>query len=215
MKGFAVLLPPVSTFNTAVSFSAVSSVTVTPGSTPVVGQLMLIVLCANPTGTYTVTPPVGWTEVTFNSGVNRIMKIYYKVATGSEPASYGFTLGVNCVGHWRIYYMNNIAPPLVVPNDSFGDGFPTGGAPIPVTNGPYQIYNYSFVIIQAVPNSPGATNINCDNSFLHGTTGHSGSSKIWVRVYDVTARNEVTNMISPTVGILLPRFTVINANRMY
>ena len=215
IKGFEVLQPPAYTFTTAVAFNLVSSVTVTPGSVPVAGQLIIIVICANPGGAYNVTPAAGFTEVVLaNPSAQRIMKIYYKVATGSEPASYVFPLGVgNCVGHWRIYYLNNITPPLVVVTDSLR----TGGGPgtFPVVEVPYQVFNYSFVIICGVPSSGGATDINCDNSFVHGTTGHSAGSKIWVRAYNATARDEITNIISPTVAVLLPRFTVINANRMY
>jgi len=59
------------------------------------GQLFFAGISARATGT-TITPPAGWNQVvTTGSTANLRQTVFYKVATGSEPSTYTFTLSAS------------------------------------------------------------------------------------------------------------------------
>ena len=56
------------------------------------GDILVVGLCSGSSGTW--TPPSGWTEL-LDQGANPGLAVMYKVATGSEPASYTFLVSTS------------------------------------------------------------------------------------------------------------------------
>lgn len=81
------------------TITASSSVVVTPAAAAAEGE-MLIALIGGATSVTITGLPAGWTEIPTGVGT-RLCSLCYKVATGSEPADYTFTLsGSMANGGW-------------------------------------------------------------------------------------------------------------------
>lgn len=88
--------------NTNVAGLASGTYTITPSVAPTAGNLLLFLMGGSQTRAIT-SFPAGVTEITitFSGSGQGSHKAFYKVATGSEPASYDFVWGASLSGGWR------------------------------------------------------------------------------------------------------------------
>lgn len=87
--------------STVFNYTSVTSVVVTPGSTPVSGELMIITIGGSQIRG--ITQPAGWTLISRVStfGTAGMM---YKFATGSEPANYTVTFTGGALSGGAAYF---------------------------------------------------------------------------------------------------------------
>ncbi len=79
--------------------SPTTSLVVNKPTGTVLGSVLLVGLRLRSSTAVTVTPPAGWTQIRQDIFANKYTQtVYYKVATGVEPASYTFSLSVSCRG---------------------------------------------------------------------------------------------------------------------
>lgn len=79
---------------TSAASSAATSVAPSKPTGVVSGDALIAVLTHDGAAT-TVTPPAGWTEVTYQSGSDINLGVYTKTAGGSEGSTYTFTIGAS------------------------------------------------------------------------------------------------------------------------
>lgn len=97
------------TFRNALNagISTTSTYTITPGDTPLVGSLLIITAGGSSNRTV-VTPPTGFTQVaSIGTGIPTNV-FFYRISTGSEPASWTIVWSGNLNGGWDYQEFLNV-----------------------------------------------------------------------------------------------------------
>lgn len=148
--------------NVNYSLAGVTSQVITPSSTPVAGNMQIIVIGGSQSRT--ITPPAGWTLVTRVS-IGGTVGFMWKVATGSEPANYTVNLNASLGGGAAYFELANAdtSDPIAV---HIGN---QGTAVTSLNVGNYTAGSYGFAIALLAKSSTGIWAI--DNSFSNQAPG--------------------------------------------
>ena len=147
----------VATQSQGITASTTSTVT-KPTGTTTNDVLWAVVAYA---GTPTITPPSGWTLYITQAGTGATMLVYYKLAGGSEPASYVWTYSVNTNAYVSISTYRNCYAAMIIDGSNFAansasTSFTFPGGITPRSTGDMQLLIGATVNIRATP-PPGFT----------------------------------------------------------
>lgn len=192
---------PSEVIGSVVTNYAATSVVVTPGSTPVAGELMIITIGG--TQIRTITAPSGWTLITRVSSFGTA-GIMYKFATSSEPANYTVTFtGGTLSGGAAFFQLTNIDTSDItgasVGADSVGN----------VTSLNIGNFNVSRpgMAISIIAKSASGGGWSADNGFTPVIV--AGQHKYAWKPYNVLGTSQTTTWTGPvaeTIGIDLVMF---------
>lgn len=82
--------------SSSTAWASSATVVITKPTGVVVGDLLIAQIGYTSDGTFTITPPAGWTTIQqTNIGVEMAIEVFYKVATSTETAASDFTFTCN------------------------------------------------------------------------------------------------------------------------
>ena len=183
-----------SIIDTTAAIAAGATYTVTPLVTPTAGNLLIISAGGTQTRTLT-TSPAGFTLLTtMGGGGGGTQALWWKVATGSEPANYSIVWGAILAGGWDIMEIKDTD--IISPID-----FQIGGNVIAGTSLALTSYNVTrpglaFTCVSKTL----TTNWTSDN----GTTNLSGAGehKRSYKIYSSVINNEIITWSGPSQNVI-------------
>ncbi len=179
--------------STAQGIGSTNTYTVTPAVTPTSGN-MIIITGGGTQNRTVVTPPTGFTTVATAGGVGGTNVLFWKIAGGSEPASYSIVWSGILGGGWTFTELKNIADTSPVLTQVGGGVAPGTSLALPS----YDVTVPSYAITYASKSSTSAWTAN--NSF--GNVNPSGQHKVARRRYTVPAFGEVTTWSGTSETVL-------------
>lgn len=180
--------------------TTVSSVVITPGTTPTANDLMVITIGGSQSRT--ITPPAGWYLVPRASGFGT-SGIMYKVATGSEPANYTVNFSGTLSFGAAFFQLSNIDFEAA---DSTTIGATSVGTVTSLNSGNFNVTRPGIAISLLSKSATGG-GWNTDNGFTSILV--AGQHKYAWKQYPVLATGENTTWSGPvaeTIGVDLTFF---------
>lgn len=154
--------------------SGTGGITITKPSGVASGDLLVAVLSDGGGTNCTWTPAAGWTEIA-DETVTPNMSVAYKVAGGSEGASYAFT--------------------------STGVGSFGAGVIFCIRNGSYDVISAIATSIGAVACVPASVSASCDGSLLLSAFACYTASVTWSTPSGMTSAFSDTNATRPGIAV--------------
>lgn len=141
-----------------------ATVAVTMPSGIAQNDLLLVLMSNSTAGGFSVTPPVGWTEVTHNDasdggGSAYTAYLYYKIAGASEPSTYNFITGTGNTNYLAMRVINwDTTDPLTAFNSaSFSTANATPTATAYTCNAPTLTRGNDLIVLCCIEKSANIT----------------------------------------------------------